>query len=165
MGYKKFKVKEKLWSWSGEFTIYDDREMIAYTVKGKKFSWTKLMTFYDWEENYLFTIRRRLFTLRPTFIIEREEEEICRIVKRITIKPRIEVDFAQPGHNLVIEGNLWGNEYRFFKNDVEFAFVSKDIWKLAGSYGVAVEDAEDADIVLAIVVVIELMKDAQRASS
>ena len=127
MNYRKFEIKEKLWSWTDEFTIYDDQGIPAYRAKGRKFSFVKELSFYDGQGNYLFTLKQKIWAWRPTFIIEEDGMEICRVVKKYTFKPTIVVDFPGTENDILVKGNFWGNEYKFFKNGEEYAIVSKDI--------------------------------------
>ncbi len=63
---------------------------------------------------------------------------------------------------LFIKGNIWSSEYAFFKEDIELAFVTRKFWNIPDVYKAAIQDDEDQHLILALIVVLDLIKDDRR---
>ncbi len=164
MDFRKYRIKEKMWSFNDEYKIYDQNEMLAYVAKGKKFVFKKHLVFSDWQGKELFMIRQKMWTFKFTFFLQKEDRDLCKVIRNFSLKPVIEVHSLDEDYNLTVRGNLWGNQYHFYHGEDEIAFVSKDLWKLAGHYGVAIrEDQHDAKI-LATVVIIDIIQSIEGAA-
>jgi uncharacterized protein YxjI len=165
LSFKKFKIKEKVWSLRQDYRILDENDNLLYRTDGSKFSFKNKTVLLDASGEEIVRIEKKLLTMRPTYLIIKEGQPLFKIVKRFTLKPRIIVESLTDSDAFLVEGNLWGNEYRFVANDEEFAFVSKDIWKLADTYGIAMHPDSREDINLAVILIIDMIKDEQEQAA
>ena len=164
MNFSKYKISGKVWSLKYEYDITDEHERSIMTTSGKMFSLAQEVDIKDENGIPKFKIKQNWKKLRPTYSLSKGDEEIAVVTKRLTLKPKIEVKGISSNFNYEIRGNLWLNDYRFLKDDEEVAIVSRDIWKLQGSYGIAIKDEEPADLILAVVIVIELIRHSEQAA-
>ena len=88
-----------------------------------------------------------------------------RIWRTFGLKAEIFVESLIENDAFVIQGNIWSSEFSFYRNDEEFAHVSRNIWKIPDVYGVAIEKNADHEIVLAMVIIIDLIKDRRKRRS
>ena len=160
MEFKKYKIKGKLFSLFGEYTITDESDRLCYTAKTNLFQ-TKL-TIFDDSGNEVLLVRRKFFSFRYTFFIEKDGESIFKIWKTIAWKPEIFIESLVSPDAFLIQGNIWATEYAFYRENIEFAYVSHKLWNIRGVYGLAVKDGEDDAVVLALVLIIDLIKKAKR---
>ena len=72
---------------------------------------------------------------------------------------RFTVDVEGP-NDLVAQGNFLDYEYTFTRNDQMVATISKKWFTLRDTYGVEVAEDEDAVLILASAIVIDLVRDA-----
>ena len=165
MSFKKFKIKEKVWSLRQDYQILDENDNLVYRTDGSKFSFKKKTVLFDSSDQEVIRIEKKLFTVRPTYLIIKDGVPLYKIVKRFTLKPRIIVESLTESDAFIVEGNLWGNEYRFVTEDEEFAFVSKDIWKLADTYGIAMHPDSREEINIAVILIIDMIKDEQEQAA
>ena len=160
MEFKKYKVKGKLFSIFGKYEIRDEHDHIVYTAKSN-FLQTKVPLIDDLGHEVL-VIKRKLFALRYTYFIEKRGEPLFKVVKTLGLKPTVFIESLSQPDAFLVEGNIWGTEYAFYKEDEEFAYVSGKMFNLPGLYGVAIKDGEDKDAVLALVLIIDLIKRDKR---
>lgn len=151
-------------SLKGDYRVYDESENEVYRAEGQTFSMSNKYIFQDSNGETIFEFRQKVLSLKPTFFITRDGQDILKIQKTFGFKPEIFVEYLLDTDAFYVSGNIWGSEYKFFKEGREFAYVAKDIWKLADTYGVAVEEGQDATIVLAVVVIIQIIKDADQGA-
>ena len=160
MEFKKYKVKGKLFSIFGKYEISDENDHISYTAKSNFFQ-TKVPLLDDLGHEVL-TIRRKVLSLRYTYFIERDGAPLYKVVKTLGLKPTVFIESLSQPDAFLVEGNIWGTEYAFYKENEEFAYVSGKMFSLPGLYGVAIKEGEDPRIVLALVLIIDLIKRDKR---
>ncbi len=163
MDYNKFKIKKNIWSLKGDYKIYDEHEHVQYYVKGENPFLRSKFSFCDSDDEVLFNIRRKLLSLRHTFYIAKDGIDVIKIVKTLGIRPKIFVEHLIDPDAFYVEGNIWGLNYKFYQGGEEFAMVSKDLWKLIDTYGVVVKQDADESLVLAVVTIINIIKDIQES--
>lgn len=160
MEFKKYKIKGKVFSFFGEYTISDEGDNLCYTAKSN-FLQTKMPLINSMDEEVLM-IRRKLFAFRYSFFIEKDGQPIFRVVKSFGFKPQIIIESLIEPDAFVVQGNIWATEYAFYRENKEFAFVSHKIFSIRGLYGLALDPAEDEQLVIALVLIIDLIKKAKR---
>jgi uncharacterized protein YxjI len=160
MEFKKYKVKGKLFSIFGNYEISDENDHIVYTAKSNFFQ--TMVPLIDELGHQVLMIRRKIFSLRYTYFIEINGEPLYKVVKTLGLKPTVYIESLSRPDAFLIEGNIWGTEYAFYKENEEFAYVSGKMFNLPGLYGVAIKEGEDTHIVLALVLIIDLIKRDKR---
>jgi uncharacterized protein YxjI len=63
-------IKQRVFSWTDSYDVYDENENAKYFVKAEFFSLGHQLHIYDRNDRELGVIRQRLFTLLPAFEIE-----------------------------------------------------------------------------------------------
>ena len=62
-----FILREKMFSWGGDFDVKNDKGDVCYKIKGKVFTMRDLMTINDPEGNPLCIMKAKLLSCRPTY--------------------------------------------------------------------------------------------------
>jgi len=153
----RYQMRQKLFAFGDDFTIKDQNDRDVFFVDGKAFSFGKKLSFQDMEGNELVFIRQKLLSWGPTYELYRDGV-VAAIVKKelfTFFKCRFEVDVPGP-NDLSAEGNFTDHEYTFTRGDSVVATVSKEWFTFADTYGVDVYDEEDAVLILASTVVIDM---------
>ncbi len=161
MSYKKFKIKKNMWSLKGNYHVVNEQDVEILHAEGKPLSLRKKYIVKNVEGEELFYIRQKLLTFQPTFFISKNGKDLFKIVKSFSFKPEIFVESLEDPDAFYVEGNFWGFEFKFFQDGREFAYVSKDIWKMTDTYGVAIEDGKDDQLILTVVIIINIIKDLE----
>jgi uncharacterized protein YxjI len=153
----RYLMAQKLFSWGTDFYIKNERGENISFVDGKAFSIGNKLSFKGMNGNELLYIEQKLkFT--PTYEIYRQGQLYARVEKELFTFFRHQFNIDVPGpHDLVAEGDFLSYEYTFYHYGKPVATVSKEWLTLANTYAVDVVDGEDALLILACTVVIDLV--------
>ena len=87
-------IKQRVFSWTDSYDVYDENENAKYFVKAEFFSLGHQLHVYDRNNRELGVIRQRLLTLLPAFEIEINGQIRGEIRKQFSFfKPRYEIDY------------------------------------------------------------------------
>ncbi|HVX15369.1 MAG TPA: LURP-one-related family protein [Pirellulales bacterium] len=153
----RYVMRQKLFSWGDDFTIKTEDGRDAFFVDGKVFTLGNQLSFQDMNRNELAFIRQRLLAWGPTYEIYRQGV-VQAVVKKALFtlfQCRFTVDVPGPD-DLEATGSLTDHEYAFERHGATVATVSKRWFSWADTYGVDIAEGEDAVIILAATVVIDM---------
>jgi uncharacterized protein YxjI len=150
-------MKQKLISWGDDYTIKTADEQDAYFVDGKAISLGSKASLQDMNGNELAFISQKLLAWGPTYEIYRNGELAAVIKKELFtfFKCTFTVDVPGPD-DLTAVGELTDHEYTFRRGDTEVAHVSKQWFTWSDTYGVEINEGEDAVLLLACAVVVDM---------
>jgi uncharacterized protein YxjI len=150
-----FHIKEKFWSFGNSFTITDQDEQPRYTVKGKAFSWGDHLTVYDRHGEEAARIHQKMMSFKPRYHIYIGDALFAEMIKEHTwFKKKFTLDLPGP-NDITVEGSFSDREFIFRRGNDEVAHVSKDLWRVSGSYGVRIDREEDELPILCACLVID----------
>ncbi len=156
-----YKMQQKFFTLGHDFKIQDSSGQNVYDVDGKFLSLGNKLSFRDMAGNELAYITQKLLAWGPTYEIT-HNGQLQAVVKEslfTLFKHRFTVDVEGP-NDLVAQGNFMDYEYNLTRNGQHVATISKQWFSIADTYGVEVAEGEDAVLVLASAVVIDLVRDA-----
>jgi uncharacterized protein YxjI len=152
-----YQMKQKLFSWGDDFTITDQDGVPAYFVDGKAFSLGNQLSFQDMSGNELAYIKQKLLAFGPTYEIYRQGALAAVVKKELFTFFSCSFIVDVPGpDDLSAKGNLLDHEYQFERGGRTVAAVSKQWFAFTDSYGVDIAEGEDAVLILASTVVIDM---------
>lgn len=153
-----YKMRERLLSIGDDFWIEDDDGERVFKVNGKAMRIRQTLVFEDRDGNELLKIQERKLRVRDTMAIERQGDTVATVRKALItpFRERFEVELAKGGEYKV-KGNILDHEYTFKRDGHEVAKVSKRWFRVRDTYGVEVDDKENAALVLAATVAIDQM--------
>lgn len=159
----RYVMQQKLLSWGDDFTIKDEAGNDAFFIDGKMFSLGDQLSFQDMQGNELAYIKQKLFAWGKTYEIYRRGTLAAVVKKELFtfFKCRFTVDVPGPD-DLEATGDFLDHEYAFSRGDRAVASVSKAWFSFRDTYGIDVADDEDAVLVLASAVVIDMACHADR---
>lgn len=153
----RYQMKQKLFSFGDDFKIVDDNGDHVATVDGKVFSIGDKLVFEDPSGRELARIEERLISLKPTYEITRDGKALATVSKDFFTLFRCSFTVDVPGpDDLEAQGSFTDHEYTFTRRGQRVARVSKAWFSIRDTYGVDVEEGEDAILILASTVVIDL---------
>ena len=87
-------IKQRVFSWSDTYDIYDEQGNQKYFVKNEFISLGHRLHVYDAAHNEIGFIKQKLFCFLPTFEIEWNGQLMGHIEKRFALfRPKYDVDF------------------------------------------------------------------------
>jgi uncharacterized protein YxjI len=151
-------MRERILSWGDDFTIKDADGRNTYYIDGKVFSFGDKLSFRDMEGNELARIDQKLLSLGPQYEIIRGGATVAVVKKHLftLFRARFTVDVPGPD-DLEAQGNFLAHEYAFERDGREVARASKKWVSLSDTYAIDIDEGEDAVIILASAVVIDLV--------
>lgn len=148
----KFLIKQRVFSWSDTYDIYDEFGEAKYFVKAKAFSLGHVIHVYNRFDEEVGCIRQKLFTFLPAFEIEIGGQYLGRIKKEFTFfRPRYQLDFQ----DWTIEGNAFGWDYEVNSNQENIMSIQKELFHWGDTYAININEASNELIGLLIVIAID----------
>jgi uncharacterized protein YxjI len=158
------RVRQRLVSIGDDFLIENERGERVYTVDGKALRVRQTLIFEDAAGNERCTIRDRMARIRESLELEGPGGRRLAMVKQALITPlreRWAVSVAG-GPDVEVQGNLPDHEDSIGEGRDKIAEVSKRWFRVADTYGVAIEPGRNAVLVLAVTVAPDAMAHAGR---
>jgi uncharacterized protein YxjI len=153
----RYMMKQKMWSLADTFTIKNEQGEDVASVVGQVMSFGDKLTFYDVQNNELAFITQKLMSWGPTYEIYRSGELAAVVKQKLFTFMRTEFTIDVPGpDDLTAEGDFTDHEYFFVRGGNTVATVSKAWFQWTDTYGVELLDSEDAVLILASTVVIDM---------
>lgn len=137
-------IKQRIFSWTDSYDVYDDAGEACYEVRAALFSLGHQIHVYDRRADErgeeVGCIRQKLFTLLPTFEIEIGGRVLGTIRKKFTLfREDYEVDFL----GWDVEGDFLGWDYRVNSGGSEILSIKKEIWNWSDTYTLRFANAAD----------------------
>lgn len=160
----RFKMRQRMVSIGQDFWIENEQGQRIFKIDGKALRIRGTLIFEDTRGQALYKIQERIMRVRDTMNIENARGGVAAKVHNALITPlrdRWKIDIPG-GQDLSTQGNILSHEYRIERGRMTVAAVSKKWFRLRDSYGVEVAPGEDAALLLAITVVIDMMAHSGR---
>lgn len=157
----RFQMKQRLFAIGDDFYIKNERDEKVIKVDGKLLRLKHKLVFEDMNGREIYEIAARMVDVRETMTIKRANGDRAAVVHNALISPvRDKWKIEVPGSDdLVAKGNILQHEYTINPKGerLPIAVISKKWFRLRDSYGVELESAFDAPLILAITVAIDMM--------
>lgn len=125
-------IKQRIFSWTDSYDVYDETGEARYEVKAEFFSFGHQIHVYDKRTGReVGSIHEKLFTFLPQFEIVIGGQVQGTIRKEFTFfMPRYHVDFR----GWDVEGDLMGWDYRVTQNGRTVMSISKELFNWSDTY-------------------------------
>lgn len=154
----KLLIKQRVFSWTDSYDIYDEVGNVKYFVKADFFTWGHQLRVYDAYKNEIGMVKEKVFTLLPEFEIEMGGRVIGTIQKEFTFfKPKYDVDF----NGWHVEGDFMGWDYDVYAGCSSIIHINKELWHWGDTY--VIDFANPADELMGLMLVIAI--DAANCSN
>ncbi len=157
----RFQMKQRLFAFGDDFYIKNERNEKVIKVDGKLLRLRQKLVFEDMQGREIYHIAARIIDIRETMTIKRANGDRAAIVHNALISPlrdKWKID-VPGGDDLVAKGSILQHEYTISKKGerMPVAVISKKWFRIRDTYGVELESAFDAPLILAITVTIDMM--------
>ncbi|MCE9571806.1 MAG: hypothetical protein K8W52_01490 [Deltaproteobacteria bacterium] len=152
----RYQLRQRFWSLTARFAIANDRAEEVATVDSEPFSLGTRLSLKDARGVERAVINRRLLSWQPTYELFRDGALAAVVHKQFTLfRCAFTIDVPGPD-DLVATGSMLDHEYVFTRGDRAVAHVTKAWPALADCYGVELLPDEDAILILASAIVIDM---------
>jgi uncharacterized protein YxjI len=157
----RFKMKQRLFAIGDDFYIKNERDEKVIKVDGKLLRLKHKLAFEDMNGREIYEIAAKMIDIRETMTIKRPNGDKAAVVHNALISPikdKWKID-VPGGQDLVAKGNILQHEYEIKPKGARMpvAIISKKWFRIRDTYGVELESAFDAPLILAITVAIDMM--------
>jgi uncharacterized protein YxjI len=158
-GSRRYQLRQRLVAIGDDFRITDQDGNLAYLVDGKALRVRSTLRFLDPGGTELFRIQEKVLRVRDSMSVQRPDGSVAARVHNALLTPlRDRWTIEVPGGDaLQATGNILDHEYRIRRGNTTVATVSRRWFRVRDTYGVEVGTAEDAALLLSVVVVIDMM--------
>lgn len=160
----RFMMRQRMFAIGQDFWIENDRGQKIFKVDGKAIRVRGTLIFEDANGRQLYRIQERIARVRDTMNIEDAQGNVAARVHNALITPlrdRWQIN-VPGGEDLFTQGNILNHQYRIDRGRQTAARISRSWFRVRDTYGVEVTPGEDAALMLAITVVIDMMAHSGR---
>ena len=145
-------IKQRVFSWTDSYDVYDEAGNAKYFVKAEFFSLAHQLHVYDRNQRELGVVRQKLFTLLPTFEIEVGGMSRGEIRKKFTFfKPQYDIDYR----GWRVEGDFLGWDYDVYSACSPVIHISKKLLAWGDTYVIDFANLQDEVDGLLLVIAID----------
>lgn len=145
-------IKQRVFSWTDTYDVYDEQGIAQYFVKAEFFSLGHRIHVYNQAREEVGMIQEKLLTLMPKFEVEIGGRSVGMIEKRFTFfKPKYEIDY----NGWRVEGDFLGWDYDVFDGCCPIMHISKEILHWGDTYVINFQKPEDELMGLLLVIAID----------
>jgi uncharacterized protein YxjI len=149
-------MRTKMFSIGDDYWIENDSGDRVYKVDGKKLRVRKTWVLEDRSGQELYTVREKKLSIRDAMRIERGGDTVATVRKAMIspLRDRFKID-VDGGGELKAKGSIGDHQYKIERDGKRIAEVSKKWFKIRDTYGIEIDDGENAALILAAAVCIE----------
>ena len=145
-------IKQRVFSWSDTYDIYDEYGNPKYYVEAEIFSWGHKLHVYNQEGIELGVIKEKVFSFLPQFQIEINGEVVGTISRNFTFfKNNYQVDYR----GWHVEGDFFGWNYEIYEGDEMVLGITKKVLTWGDTYVLDILREEDEIHGLLLVIAID----------
>lgn len=156
----KLLVKNKLVSVGGGSTVLSEDGKEVFTIKGKVFSLSNRKSVYSQDGTLLYVVKNVLFAglTYSCDVFDGAGEKLFRIKENVALLEKFSSDNGADGLRMEREGAI----IKMFKNDVQFASMKREYFKLGDTFEVDITSEEDASLAVAMVIAYDNITDRKQ---
>ena len=153
---KKLYLKQKVFSFTDRYKIFDENQKVLYHCEGQFFSFSHKMDLFDTGRNkLLFTLRKKIFSLLPTYhLTDPQGVEVATIHKRFTILKH-KLDIESKFGEFSIDGDFLGHTFTVTANGQTVVNFQKKWISWGDSYEISIYPEENLEFYVALVIMID----------
>ena len=145
-------IKQRVFSWSDTYDVYDESGNPKYFVKAEFFSLGHQLHVYDRTNCEVGLIKERLLTLLPVFEIEVNGSVQGQIEKKFSLfRPKYEVNF----NGWRVEGDFLGWDYDVYSGCSSIIHITKEVLHWGDTYVIDFQNPADELMGLLLVIAID----------
>lgn len=145
-------IKQRVFSWSDTYDVYDEDGNTKYFVKAEFLSLGHRLHVYNQMNQEIGLIKERLLTFLPVFDIEVNGTKQGMIEKKFSLfKPKYEVDF----NGWRVEGDFLGWDYDVYSGCSRVIHITKEWLHWGDTYVIEIPDPSDELMGLLLVIAID----------
>lgn len=155
---KQFYLKQKVFSMTDRYKIYDDQQKELYEVRSKLLSITNKMEFTRISDGQvLFHFQKQLLHLMSTYtLMDGNHQKLATVKRKLAfVNKKVSVETSETTYQ--VEGNFTGHQFSIMNQGQEVANLRKKWISWGDAYEISVFQDDHAEFFLALVILLDSM--------
>lgn len=148
----KLYIKQHVFTWGDQFSIFNESGIEKYFVEGEIFTFGKKLHLMDRGGNELAYIHQKLFSFLPKYSININGRDIAEVIKELTF---FNQEYHVTGLGWSVVGDFFAHEYEIRGGGRLLARIYKEWFTWGDAYAIDIDSTVDEISVLAVVLVID----------
>lgn len=151
---KTFYIKQRIFTITDRYFVYDQYQQPTYEVNGKFFTIGDELTLTNLKGDELFRIKQRIMSLFGAYDVYKQNK-LCATIKRRATLFRPKLDIESDDGNFEIEGDFWDYNFSILKDGHTIGTIEKEWLTLRDCYKLTVNDSELETLFISMVIAID----------
>lgn len=153
----KLYIREHVFTWGDEFTVWDSDGNEKYFVQGEVFTWGKKLHIYDRAHREVAYIEQELLTFFPRYHVYLNGRDVAQVCREFAFfHPSYRVD----GPGWQVDGEFLGHSYTVTSGNRRVVSIEKEWMTWGDCYELDIADPADEILALAVVITIDCVDES-----
>lgn len=137
----KLRIRQRVFSWTDSYDVYDETGEARYEVRAKLFSLGHQILVYDKRTGeQVGSIHEKLLSFLPRFEIVVNGNSLGNVSKEFRFfRPRYHVDYM----DWSVDGDLMGWDYQVYQDNREIMTIEKELFRWSDTYVLTYSDPKN----------------------
>jgi len=145
-------IRERIFSWSEKYDVYDENQNVLYSVEGEVFSLGHRIHIYNAKGEEVAFVREKIWSFFKKFEIYIGGELKGMLKEKFSwFHARYDVDFM----DCQVSGDIFDWNYEMMRGDQSIAQIQRKIFSWANVFYLSYPDPKDEVAVLALAIAID----------
>lgn len=137
----KLRIRQRVFSWTDSYDVYDETGEARYEVRAKLFSLGHQILVYDKRTGeQVGSIHEKLLSFLPRFEIVVNGNSLGNVSKEFRFfRPRYHVDYM----DWSVDGDLMGWDYQVYQDNREIMTIEKELFRWSDTYVLTYNDPKN----------------------
>lgn len=157
-------IKQKVLKFRDQYEVTDDFDNPIYFVN-QTMSFLGFKVVVDKTDgSSSFVIEKERFTWLPKYHVTFDNKNAIEIHQKFSFFKK-EIEVYSEDYSLVLEGDIWGLDFTVYDENAKVGFIEKEFFSFADKYVIRVIDSKYEEELLALLIVLDNIKDMENRSS
>lgn len=145
-------IKQRVFSWTDTFDIYDEQGQPMFFVRGKLFSWGHNLVVYDMNQEEIGSVRQRVVSFMPKFEMYCFGNYLGLIRKELAL---FRQSYSLDCNGWQVEGDMMGWDYDVVDGGGNVVMsISKELFRWGDTY--VIDIADDVNTLPGLLIVLAI---------
>lgn len=161
---RKLYVKQKVFKITDHYPIFDEEKKPVYQVDQDFRLVGNTVHVSNSQEQEIFVVEKVVFSLLPRYEVSFSDGREIELKSRLALlKKHIDVFPEEMG--ITLEGNIFDHDFSINKHGNMIGRIRKELFAWGDTYEISVYDERFQDLIVALMIAVDCIKDSQRNSS
>ncbi|MCK8058151.1 MULTISPECIES: LURP-one-related/scramblase family protein [unclassified Fusibacter] len=157
---KKLFIKQKVFKITDHYPITDENQETIYQVDQDFKLIGNTVRVSDKYGSELFVVSKEVFTLLPRFVVRFANGNEVVLKSRFTLFNK-EIDIDPDGLKLFLKGDFFDHNFSLYENNTQIGSITEEYFTWGDTFVLTINDESKQDLIVAIMIAVDCIKDDQ----